>query len=159
MIRAVVFALLLGAAPLVPLVMSATAVIAVQPDEIMEDPALEARAREISEGLRGPVCRNESIDASSAPIARELRLLVREFLAEGMSDREVVDAVVLRYGEYVLLRPDAAGANIVLWLAAPAMLIAALGVGWVTVRRRASAVPPAQLSDDEKTRLAEILKT
>jgi cytochrome c-type biogenesis protein CcmH len=149
MIRAFVLALVLIAGP----------VLAVQPDEVMDDPAMEARARDISAGLRCPVCRNESIDESNAPISRELRLLVRDLLDEGYSDQEVVDAIVLRYGEYVLLRPEAAGVNLVLWLAAPAMLIAALGVGWVTVRRRAAAAPPEALSEDEKARLAEILKS
>ena len=148
MIRRLILAMVLVASP----------VWAVQPDEVMDDPALEARARAISEGLRCPVCRNESIDLSNAPIARELRLMVRELLADGYSDEEVVEAIVLRYGEYVLLRPEAAGANLVLWLAAPAMFAAALGVGWVTIRRRAVAAPPTQLSDDEKARLAEILK-
>jgi cytochrome c-type biogenesis protein CcmH len=133
--------------------------LAVQPDEVMDDPVLEERAREISAGLRCPVCRNESIDDSNAVISRELRLLVRELLAEGYTDREVVDAIVLRYGEYVLLRPEASGVNLVLWLAAPAMLIAALGVGWMTVRRRSTAVQPEALSDAEKARLADILKS
>jgi cytochrome c-type biogenesis protein CcmH len=133
--------------------------LAVQPDEVMDDPVLEERAREISAGLRCPVCRNESIDDSNAVISRELRLLVRELLTEGYTDREVVDAIVLRYGEYVLLRPEASGVNLVLWLAAPAMLIAALGVGWMTVRRRSTAVQPEALSDAEKARLADILKS
>ena len=149
MIRALVLILVLLSGP----------AFAVQPDEVMKDPALEARAREISAGLRCPVCRNESIDASNAPISRELRLFVRELLAEGLSDREVIDAVVARYGEYVLLSPAASGANLVLWLAAPGMLIAALALGWVTVRRRAAAAPAPDLSDEEKARLAEILKS
>lgn len=149
MIRAVFLALLLLAGP----------VFAVQPDEVMDDPALEARARTISTGLRCPVCRNESIDLSNAPIARELRLMVRDLLSEGKSDQEIVDSIVLRYGEYVLLRPDASGWNLILWLAAPGFLIAALGVGWATVRARAMAPPPEQLSDDEKARLAEILRS
>jgi cytochrome c-type biogenesis protein CcmH len=148
MIRRLVLALVLVAGP----------VWAVQPDEVMDDPALESRAREISAGLRCPVCRNESIDESNAPIARELRLMVRDLIAEGRTDQEVVDEIVLRYGEYVLLRPEAEGWNLILWLAAPAMLIAALGVGWITVRGRATAAPPTQLSDEEKARLAEILK-
>jgi cytochrome c-type biogenesis protein CcmH len=134
-------------------------VLAVQPDEVMEDAALEARARDISAGLRCPVCRNESIDDSNAAISRELRLFVRELLAEGKSDREVVEAIVARYGEYVLLRPEAEGANLVLWLAAPGLLLVALGVGWATVRRRASATPAADLSAEERDRLAEILKS
>jgi cytochrome c-type biogenesis protein CcmH len=133
--------------------------LAVQPDEVMDDPVLEARARAISAGLRCPVCRNESIDDSNAAISRELRLLVRDLLAEGHSDEEVVDAIVQRYGEYVLLRPEPEGANLVLWLAAPAMLIAALGMGWVTVRRRSTAAVPEALSAEEKARLADILKS
>jgi cytochrome c-type biogenesis protein CcmH len=137
----------------------AGAALAVQPDEVMEDPALEARARVISEGLRCPVCRNESIDLSNAVIARELRLMVRELLAQGYSDQEVVDAVVLRYGEYVLMRPEAEGWNLILWLAAPAIFAAALGVGVVTVRSRSRAAPPEELSDAEKARLSEILKS
>ncbi len=149
MIRAVILALMLLAGP----------AFAVQPDEVMDDPALEARARTISEGLRCPVCRNESIDLSNAPIARELRLMVRDLLAEGKTDQEVVDAIVLRYGEYVLLRPEASGWNLVLWLAAPVFLLAALGVGWTTVRARATAAPPEQLSEEEKARLADILKS
>jgi cytochrome c-type biogenesis protein CcmH len=149
MIRALLLAFLFLAGP----------ALAVQPDEVMEDPALEARAREISAGLRCPVCRNESIDASNAPIARELRLFVRDLLAEGLSDREVVEAVVARYGEYVLLRPDASGVNLVLWLAAPGMLVMALGIGWATVRRRAKAAPVPDLTEAEKARLAEILNS
>ncbi len=149
MIRALLLAFLLLAGP----------ALAVQPDEVMEDPAIEARAREISAGLRCPLCRNESIDASNAPIARELRLFVRELLAEGLSDREVVEAVVSRYGEYVLLRPDASGANLVLWLAPPGMLVVALGIGWATVRRRAKAAPVPDLTEAEKARLADILKS
>lgn len=149
MIRALVLALALIAGP----------VMAVQPDEVMEDPGLEARARAISEGLRCPVCRNESIDLSNAVIARELRLMVRDLLAQGYSDQEVVDEIVLRYGEYVLMRPEAEGWNLILWLAAPALFVAALGVGWATVRSRSRAAPPEALSEDEKARLAEILKS
>lgn len=150
MIRAIVVSLALVAAG---------PVMAVQPDEVMEDPALELRAREISAGLRCPVCRNESIDDSNAAISRELRLYVRELLARGMSDREVVDAIVQRYGEFVLLRPVAEGANLVLWLAAPGFLLVALGVGWSAVRRRAKAPPVAELDAAEKARLAEILES
>jgi cytochrome c-type biogenesis protein CcmH len=144
---------------LLVLALAAGPALAVQPDEVMDDPVLEERAREISAGLRCPVCRNESIDESNAAISRELRLLVRDLLAEGYTDAEVVDAIVLRYGEYVLLRPEPEGANLVLWLAAPGMLIAALGVGWATIRRRATAAAPETLSEDEKARLAEILKS
>ncbi|MCC5975235.1 MAG: cytochrome c-type biogenesis protein CcmH [Rubellimicrobium sp.] len=132
---------------------------AVQPDEILDDPALEARARQISAGLRCPVCRNESIDDSSADLSRDIRLMVRERLLAGDSDREVLDAVVARYGEFVLLRPDARGANLVLWLAAPALLLGGLGLGWVTIRRRSVLAVPDALDADEQTRLEEILKS
>lgn len=132
---------------------------AVQPDEILSDPALEARAREISTGLRCPVCRNESIDESNAALSRDIRLMVRDLLLEGKSDQEVVDEIVARYGEYVLLMPDATGSNLILWLAAPAMLLAALGVGAVAIRNRSAAPPPAALSEAEQARLSEILKS
>lgn len=133
---------------------------AVQPDEILDDPALEARAREISAGLRCLVCRNESIDESNADLARDLRLLVRERLVAGDSDAEVVSFVVERYGEYVLLKPSASGANLILWLAGPLMLaLALLGAGVYVARRRRSPEPGAEdLSEAEKARLAEILK-
>lgn len=130
---------------------------AVQPDEVLADPALEARAREISAGLRCPVCRNENIDESSAPVSKDLRLIVRERLVAGDTDAEVVDFVVARFGEFVLLRPEATGSNVLLWLAAPGLLLVALGIGWTTVRRRAQSVE-APLSEDEKARLHAILK-
>lgn len=132
--------------------------LAVQPDEILDDAVLETRAREISAGLRCPVCRNESIDDSNAPLARDIRLLVRERLLAGDSDDAVIAAVVARYGEYALLRPDAAGSNLILWLAGPAMLVAALGVGLVAIRRRAAAPPPEALSTEEQARLNDILR-
>lgn len=132
------------------------AAAAVEPGEVLDDPALEARAREISETLRCPVCRNESIDESHAEVARDIRLLVRERLVAGASDEEVVGAVVARYGEFVLLRPNADGANLVLWLAAPALLAAAGALGWATVRRRLGA--PEALSPDEEARLRAILE-
>ena len=131
---------------------------AVQPDEILEDPALEERAREISEGLRCLVCRNESIDESNADLARDLRLLVRERLVAGDSDEEVVDFVVDRYGEFVLLRPQVTGSNLVLWLAGPAVLVLALGVGGAYIRRRSKAEPAAEgLSAEEEARLKSLL--
>ena len=109
---------------------------ALQPDEILDDPKLEERARDISSGLRCLVCRNESIDDSNAGLARDLRLLVRERLVAGDSDDEVVQFVVDRYGEYVLLNPRVTGSNIVLWLAGPAMLLIGAGIGWAYLRRR-----------------------
>lgn len=130
---------------------------AVQPDEILDDPALEARAREISQGLRCPVCQNETIDESNATISRDLRILLRERLVAGDTDEEAVAFIVARYGEFVLLRPDASGANLLLWLAAPALLLLALGIGWATVRRRTQTAQDA-LSEAEQARLDEILR-
>jgi cytochrome c-type biogenesis protein CcmH len=133
---------------------------AVQPDEVLSDPVLEERAREISKGLRCPVCQNESIDDSNANIARDLRLLVRDRLLEGDTDAEVVDFIVARYGEFVLLKPTIGGSNWLLWAAGPAMLILAAGVGMVYVRGREKARAPQEedLSEDERARLAEILR-
>lgn len=135
-------------------------VLAVQPDEILDDPALEARAREISAGLRCLVCRNESIDDSNADLARDLRLLVRERLVAGDSNEEAVEFIVARYGEYVLLKPRAGGSNLLLWLAGPMMLAAGLGMGALYLRGRARAAEPeaARLSEAEEKRLREILR-
>ncbi|MEM8732059.1 MAG: cytochrome c-type biogenesis protein [Pseudomonadota bacterium] len=134
-------------------------VLAVQPDEILQDPALEERAREISKGLRCLVCRNESIDESNADLARDLRLLVRERLVEGDTDDEVVAFVTDRYGEYVLLRPLATGSNWLLWAAGPVMFLLAAGVGVAFLRGRARAEAPVEagLSAEEEARLTEIL--
>lgn len=147
MIRAVLLAFLLWP----------TATFAVEPGEILADPALESRARDLSAGLRCPVCRNESIDESHAEIARDIRLLVRERLLAGDNDDQVREAVVARYGEYVLLRPTADGANLVLWLAGPAMLLAGLGLGWAVVRGRSAAPEAEDLSTEEKARLDDLL--
>ncbi|OWU84056.1 cytochrome C biogenesis protein CcdA [Oceanicola sp. 22II-s10i] len=132
---------------------------AVQPDEILDDPALEARAREISKGLRCLVCRNENIDDSNAELARDLRLLVRERLVAGDTDQEAVDYITDRYGEYVLLKPTMGGANWLLWAAGPLLLVTGLGIGAVYVRRRAtaSAAGEGDLSEAERKRLDEIL--
>ncbi len=139
------------------LMMLASPTVAVEPDEILDDPALEQRARDISSGLRCTVCQNESIDESSAPVARDLRLLVRERLVAGESDEEVLAYVVDRFGEYVLLRPDARGANLLLWLAAPVLFAVALFVGWRVIRRRPAQAKDS-LSDEEKARLEELLR-
>ncbi len=138
------------------LTLLATPVAAVQPDEIMADPRLEARAREISAGLRCPVCRNESIDESNAAVARDLRLMVRERLVAGDTDAEVVAAVVARFGEFILLKPDASGANLVLWLAPVGLLVAGIGVAFAAQRRRIAVTDP--LTEAEQTRLTEILR-
>ena len=134
--------------------------VAVQPDEMLDDPVLEDRARELSKGIRCVVCMNESIDESNADLARELRLVVRERLVEGDSNDQVLDYLVERYGQFVLMKPRTDGWNIILWLSGPALFLIALGVGAVYIRGRATAVAPteAALSDDEKKRLDELLK-
>lgn len=135
----------------------ATPVLAVQPDEILADPVLEARARELSKDLRCLVCRNENIDDSNAELARDLRLLVRERLVAGDSDDAALTYIVDRYGEYVLLNPTSKGANLVLWLAGPAMLLLGGAAAALYVRRRRGQ-HDADLTADEEKRLAEILK-
>jgi cytochrome c-type biogenesis protein CcmH len=152
--RQLLIVLLLALTPLSP-------ALAVQPDEVLQDPALEERARELSKGLRCLVCRNESIDESNAELARDLRILVRERLVAGDSDDEVIDFVVDRYGEYVLMQPKATGANWLLWAAGPLMLILGLGIAVAYLRRRETAPEPVEsqgLSDEEKARLDDILK-
>jgi len=142
------------------LLLAASPLWAVQPDEMLDDPALEARARDISGGLRCVVCRNESIDESNAELARDLRLLVRERLLEGDSDEEVVAYIVERYGEYVLLRPTADGANIVLWLAGPVLAVIGLllAAGYIRGQsRRRDGAGGADLSEAEQARLREIM--
>lgn len=135
----------------------AAPVWAVEPDEILDDPVLEERARNLSQGLRCPVCQNESIDESSATLARELRLVLRERLVAGDTDEEAVAFIVQRYGEFVLLRPRADGANLILWLSAPVMLIIALGIGFGFVRRRK---PQAEaLTAEEQAELEKILRS
>lgn len=144
-------------AALIWLLLAAPA-FAVQPDEVLDDPALEERARELSKGLRCLVCRNESIDESNADLARDLRLLVRERLVAGDSDSEVIDFVVARYGEYVLLRPRTDGANLILWIAGPASLLAAAGIGAAYLRKRRVAHAPEALNREEAERLRQILE-
>lgn len=136
----------------------AAPVLAVEPDEILDDPKLEERARELSKGLRCLVCRNESIDESNADLAKDLRLLVRERLVAGDSDDEVIDFVVDRYGEYVLLKPTTGGANLVLWATGPLVMLLAVGAGAAFVRSRRRATQPAEsLTDEEQARLKEIM--
>jgi cytochrome c-type biogenesis protein CcmH len=126
------------------------------PGERLSDPALEARARDISAELRCMVCQNQSIDESDAPLAQDLRLLVRERIEAGDSDGEVIDYVVDRYGEFVLLRPRFALHTLLLWLAAPALFLIAATVllygGWRQRARR-----PEPLSTEEEARVARLL--
>jgi cytochrome c-type biogenesis protein CcmH len=133
---------------------------AVQPDEVMADPVKEARARELSRELRCMVCQNQSIDDSDAPLARDLRLLVRERLAGGDSDAQVMDFLVARYGEFVLLKPRLEKHTLLLWLLTPL----ALGGGgialWLHYRRRKNAPgdgAPPTLTADEEARVEKLL--
>ncbi|QUS35221.1 cytochrome c-type biogenesis protein CcmH [Falsirhodobacter algicola] len=146
MMRALLLSALLLAGP----------AFAVQPDEILPDPALEARARDISAGLRCPVCRNETIDDSTAGIARDLRLLVRERLEAGDTDQEVVDFVVARYGEYVLLSPPARGSSLILWGAGPLLLLLGAVIAGAALRRKPA--PPEPLTEAERARLDALMK-
>ena len=127
---------------------------AVQPDEILADQALEARARALSKELRCMVCQNQSIDDSDAPLARDLRVLVRERLQAGDSDRQVIDFLVARYGEFVLLKPRLSMHTAILWLGPPALLI---GGAFVYIRGRSPA-QAAALSPAEEAELADLLK-
>ena len=143
------------------LMLWAAPLLAVEPDEVLSDPALEARARDLSQGLRCLVCRNESIDESNASLARDLRLLLRERLVAGDSDQEAVDFIVARYGEYVLLKPSNTGANRLLWAAGPLMLllVAALGMRYLRERDRArkQSTDNTPLTETEESELRRIL--
>ncbi len=137
--------------------------LAVTPDEVLNDPALEARARALSAELRCMVCQNQSIDDSDAPLAKDLRILVRERLVAGDSDEEVINFLVSRYGEFVLLKPRFAWHTLVLWAAGPLALVAGVITIFVLVRRGrnkpiSSTAEPA-LSDEEKRRLNAILES
>ena len=130
---------------------------AVQPDEVLPDPKMESRARDISSGLRCLVCQNQSIDDSDAPLARDLRLIVRERLKAGDDDTQVLNYVVGRYGEYVLLRPVLALHTLLLWLTPiAALVLGGLGI-WRFVRRRTATRSP-QLTDAEEAEVAALMR-
>ena len=131
---------------------------AVQPDEVLNDVALEARARNLSRELRCMVCQNQSIDDSEAPLARDLRLLVRERLTKGDSDQQVLDFLVARYGEFVLLKPPFERHTLLLWGLPPLALI--VGLFWLLVRARrygSLRQRPEVLSQDEERRLSTLV--
>ncbi len=146
-LRALVLGLLLVAAP------PGTGG-AVQPDEIMADPALEARARGITAGLRCLVCQNESVDDSAAPLARDLRLLVRERLKAGDSDRAVIDYLVARYGAFVLLKPPLARDTVLLWATPVLVLLGGAALAVIVLRRRRAGEAP--LSAEEQAEIDAI---
>ena len=130
---------------------------AVEPSEILSNPELEKRARNLSVELRCVVCQNQSIDDSNAPLAKDLRVLVRERLVAGDTDRQVLDYVVARYGEFVLLRPPLGLHTILLWLAPLAVLVSALLFIVIRMRGGAAVSSPAQLTVDERRRLDALL--
>lgn len=130
---------------------------ALQPDEILKDPALETRARALSAGLRCLVCQNQSIDDSAAPLARDLRLVVRERLQAGDDDKEIMRYVVARYGDFVLLSPPVNSRTLLLW-SSPGVLLA-MGIGWLVIsaRRRRSLAQTPPLSEAERRALEKAL--
>jgi cytochrome c-type biogenesis protein CcmH len=145
---ALAFAVLLAAAP----------ALAVQPDEMLADPVLEARARAISKDIRCLVCQNQSIDDSEADLAHDLRVIVRERLVAGDTDQEVRDFLVARYGDFVLLDPPMKPKTYLLWFGPlVAFLLGAAAIWAYLRRRRAAGGPPAPLSAEEQERLAAVL--
>jgi len=154
---------LLAVVLLVAMSLVALAAVAVQPDEVLSDPRLEARARSLSKELRCMVCQNQSIDDSDAPLARDLRILVRERLQAGDSDREVTNFLVARYGEFVLLNPRFSAHTAILWVAPAAILVIGAFALFVFARRRAASGAPAsteqtKLTPAEQARLSELLE-
>jgi cytochrome c-type biogenesis protein CcmH len=148
----------------IAVMMGSSAAYAVQPDEIMSDPAMETRARDLSRELRCMVCQNQSIDDSEAPLARDLRLLVRERIAAGDSDAQVIDFLVARYGEFVLLKPRLKPHTLLLWLLPPLALAGGGLALWGHSRRRsrsAAAEDPSRfkLTAEEEARLERLIAT
>jgi cytochrome c-type biogenesis protein CcmH len=144
---------------LLAVLLAPTSALAVQPDEILKDPALEARARDLSRELRCMVCQNQSIDDSDAPLARDLRLLVRERLTKGDSDNQVLGFLVARYGEFVLLKPRFELHTLLLWGLPPGVLLAGIASLLIIARRRkAISLEPPVLSRDEQRRMATLVK-
>ena len=148
----------------VVLMMAASAAYAVQPDEIMSDPVKEARARDLSRELRCMVCQNQSIDDSEAPLAKDLRILVRERIAAGDSDAQVIDFLVARYGEFVLLKPQLNLHTWILWLLPPVVLAGGGAALWMQARRRRKSAADEdsallKLTAEEEARLERLIAT
>ncbi|MGV2123242.1 cytochrome c-type biogenesis protein [Agrobacterium vitis] len=131
---------------------------AVNPDEMLKDPALEARARHLSAQLRCMVCQNQSIDDSNAELARDLRILVRERIVKGDSDDDVIRYLVSRYGEFVLLKPRLTSETLLLWGAPGLLLVVGAGAAFAYSRRRRSVAAVQPLSADEEARLKRLLE-
>jgi len=149
--RALFFAILVICIPFVS--------YSVEPAEVLSDPILEERARDISKDLRCLVCQNESIDDSNASLAKDLRILVRERLVAGDSDDEVLNFIVDRYGEFALLKPRSDGFNLILWLSGPLMLLIALIISFTFIKssHKAQRHITTGLSDHEKRELSKIV--
>ena len=145
-------------AAVLTLALLASPALAVRPDEMLADPALEQRARALSQELRCLVCRNESIDDSDADLAHDLRVLLRDRLTAGDTDAQAMDYIVARYGEFVLLNPTTKGANLILWGAGPAALLAGAFLAFSVTRRRAQAADVAELSAEDQARVNALLK-
>ncbi|MGO7016319.1 cytochrome c-type biogenesis protein [Rhizobium leguminosarum] len=142
----------------VALLLMAAPAFAVNPDEVLADPALEARARALSAELRCMVCQNQSIDDSNADLAKDLRLLVRERITDGDSDEAVLTYIVSRYGEFVLLKPRVSMKTVLLW-GAPLLLVLAGGLSLlVFARNRAGKPTGSKLTADEQAKLSELLR-
>jgi cytochrome c-type biogenesis protein CcmH len=148
--RRVIVALLAG--------LAAASAVAVQPDEMLPDPALEARAREISRDLRCLVCQNQSIDDSDAPLARDLRLLLRQRLTAGDSNAQAKQYLVDRYGDYVLLKPPFKTTTLVLWFGPLLLLLGGAAAAFAVYRQRLLKPAADILSPEEKARLDRLLK-
>jgi cytochrome c-type biogenesis protein CcmH len=131
---------------------------AVEPDERLSDPALEARALALTRELRCVVCQNQSVDDSDAPLAKDVRVLVRERIAAGDSDEEVIAFIVARYGSFVLLRPPVERSTIVLWLGPVVLLLAALGLAYWYMRRLSAAAAPVPLSTQEEEAVRRLIE-
>jgi len=149
-VRRLLLAILICLAPILA--------FAVQPDEVLQDPSLEARARALSAQLRCMVCQNQSIDDSDAELARDLRLLVRERIVAGDSDTQVIDYLVSRYGEFVLLRPRMTAQTILLWAAPGAVLLIGAIAFFAYSRRRAPGGEAGALSAEERLKIEALLK-
>src|SRR5262249_44440722 len=135
------------------LLMLAAPSLAVDPSEMLKDPALEARARTLSRELRCVVCQNQSIDDSAAEGAHDMRRAVRDRLSAGDSDRQVRAFMVARYGDFVLLDPPFKPRTLILWLGAPLLLLIAGALLWLNARRKPAATPPLPLSAEERKKL------
>ncbi|MBW4707993.1 cytochrome c-type biogenesis protein CcmH [Roseobacter sp. YSTF-M11] len=142
------------------MILLASPLWALDPSEMLPDPALEARARAIDHELRCVVCQSESVAFSNSNWAEDARRTVRELVTDGATDAEIMDFFVARYGEFVLMSPRASGSTWVLWAAGPLMVLlaAAVGFGYIRSRARTAAPQEAQLSEAEEARLREILK-